>query len=138
MERQEIMATETTNEDREGTGRTTHEQPEATREQIREDQHRFGQAQDSYRQKAEHQADAVKLQVQMANETGRQAVSDYIRAVTRGYQAFIPQAAVDPRRVIDYAADFIVQSTELQRTILHELVGAAQINARAAASVNDR
>jgi len=108
------------------------QQSEATREQIREDQHRFGQAQDSYRQKVEHQADEVKQQLQKANQTGRQAVGEYVRALTRGYQAFIPQAMIDPRQAIDFAADFIVQTTELQRSVLHELVGAGQLNARAA------
>ena len=74
----------------------------------------------------------VKQQLQDANEAGRQAVGEYVRALTRGYQAFIPQAVIDPRQVIDFAADFVVQTTELQRSVLHELVGAGQLNARAA------
>ena len=128
------MATQTNRESRERADEATGngQQSEATREQIREDQHRFGQAQDSYRQKVEHQADEVKQQLQKANQTGRQAVGEYVRALTRGYQAFIPQAMIDPRQAIDFAADFIVQTTELQRSVLHELVGAGQLNARAA------
>jgi len=74
----------------------------------------------------------VKQQLQDANETGRQAVGEYVRALTRGYQAFIPQAVIDPRQAIDFAADFVVHTTELQRSMLHELVGAGQLNARAA------
>ena len=128
------MPTQTTREARERADEATGngQQNEATREQIREDQHRFGQAQDRYQQKVEHQADEIKQQLQKANETGRQAVGEYVRAMTRGYQAFIPQSVIDPREAIDFAADFIVQTTELQRSVLHELVSASQLNARAA------
>lgn len=128
------MATQTNRESRERADEAAGngQQSEATHEQIREDQHRFGQAQASYRQKVDHQADEVKQQLQDANEAGRQAVGEYVRALTRGYQAFIPQAVIDPRQVIDFAADFVVQTTELQRSVLHELVGAGQLNARAA------
>ncbi|MBV8942079.1 MAG: hypothetical protein JO240_10125 [Solirubrobacterales bacterium] len=130
----QTMPAQTNTEARERADEATGngQQSEATREQIREDQHRFGQAQDSYRQKVEHQADEVQQQLQKANQTGRQAVGEYVRALTRGYQAFIPQAVIDPRQAIDFAADFIVQTTELQRSVLHELVGAGQLNARAA------
>lgn len=127
------MATQTSRESRERADEATgNGQQSDTREQIREDQHRFGQAQDSYRQKVDRQADEVKLQLQTASETGQQAVGEYVRALTRSYQAFIPQAVIDPRQAIDFAADFIVQATELQRSVLHELVGASQLNARAA------
>jgi len=128
------MATQTNRESRERADEATGngQQDEAAHAQIREDQHRFGQAQESYRQKVDHQADEVKQQLQDANEAGRQAVGEYVRALTRGYQAFIPQAVIDPRQAIDFAADFVVQTTELQRSVLHELVGAGQLNARAA------
>jgi hypothetical protein len=106
-------------------------QDEATREQVRADQDRFAQLQDRYQQQAQDQAEEVKRQLQHANESGREALAQYVRALTRGYQAFIPQAVIDPRQVIDIAADVAVQGFELQRSLLHELVNAGQNNARA-------
>jgi len=106
--------------------------PTKSETRIRQGQDRFAELQDRYQEQAQEQADEVKRQLQQANETSREAVGQYIRAVSRGYQAFIPQAVIDPRQAIDLASDVAVQSFELQRSVLHELVSAGQVNARAA------
>jgi chorismate mutase len=113
-------------------GEGNGQRSDATREQIRGDQDRFAQLQERYQQQAREQADEAKQQLQQANETGREAVAQYVRALTRSYQAFLPQAAIRPHQAIDFAADVLVQGFELQRSVLHELVGAGQVNARAA------
>jgi hypothetical protein len=126
------MATQTDNEQRSRSQKSGHQPSEPTREQIREDQDHFAQLQESYQSQAHQQADEVKRQLQQATETGREALGQYVRGVARGYQAFIPQSVVDPHQAIDFVFDFIVQTADLQRSVVHELVGAGRVNARAA------
>ena len=131
------MATQTESQSR-SRGQNGQEQSEPTRvseptrEQIREDQDRFDRLQERYQEQAHEQADEVKQQLQRANEIGRDALGQYVRGLTRGYQAFIPQAVVDPHQVVDFAFDFALHAAELQRSFLHELVGAGRVTARAA------
>ena len=113
------------------------EQSEPTREQIRRDQDRFAGLQDRYQGQAQQQAEEAKQQLQQANEIGREALGQYVRGVVRGYQAFIPQAVIDPHQTIDFAFDFAVQVAELQRSVVHELLGAGQTSARAASRAAD-
>lgn len=127
------MPTQT--ESRSRTEKNGQEQGGATRAQIRQDQDRFGRLQDRYQDQAQQQAEEVKQQLQQANETGREALGQYVRGVVRGYQAFIPQAVIDPHQAIDFAFDFAVQVAELQRSVVHELLGAGQVSARAASRV---
>ena len=75
--------------------------------------------------------------MRQANEIARQALSQYLRAATRGYQAFVPQVAINPRQAVDLAADFVVQATEIQRSLFHELISRGQLNARAASRAVD-
>jgi hypothetical protein len=125
-------ARERTHEARERSGAGNGQPQDApTKEQISGDQDRFADLQERYQQQAHQQAVEVKRQLQQANETGREALAQYVRALTRGYQAFLPQAVIDPRSAIDLASDVAVQGFELQRSVLHELVGAGQVNARA-------
>jgi hypothetical protein len=119
-------------EQRSASQKNGHEHSEPTREQIREDQDHFAQLQESYQSQAHEQADAVKRQLQQATETGREALGQYVRGVARGYQAFIPQSVMDPHQAIDFVFDFVVQTAELQRSVVHEWVGAGRTNARAA------
>jgi hypothetical protein len=130
------VVTKTETRERAGEGNGQREN-DATREQIREDQERFGRRQDQYQQQAQEQADEVKRQLQRANETGREAVGQYVLALTRSYQALLPQAVIDPRRTIDFAADFVVQAAELHRSLLQELISAGQANTRAAVRVTE-
>lgn len=123
---------QTDTESRSQAQKNGQEHSEPTREQIREDQDHFAQLQDSYQSQAHQQADEVKRQLQQATETGREALGQYVRGVARGYQAFIPQSVMDPHQAIDYVFDFVVQTAELQRSVVHELVGAGRVNARAA------
>ena len=125
------MAATTETDNRRGE-KNGQQDSEPTREQIRDDQDRFARLQERYQDETRQQADEVKGQLQQANETGREALGQYVRGVTRAYQAFIPQAVVDPHQTIDFVFDFVVQSAELQRSALHELVGAGQSTARAA------
>ena len=131
------MATQTESQSR-SRGQNGQEQSEPTRvseptrEQIREDQDRFDRLQERYQEQAHEQADEVKQQLQRANEIGRDALGQYVRGLTRGYQAFIPQAVVDPHQAVDFAFDFAVQTAELQRSLVHELVGGGRVTARAA------
>jgi ElaB/YqjD/DUF883 family membrane-anchored ribosome-binding protein len=125
------MATQTENEQRSRSPKSGQQQSEPTREQIREDQDHFAQLQESYQSQAHQQADEVKRQLQQATETGREALGQYVRGVARGYQAFIPQSVIDPHQAVDFVFDFIVQTADLQRSVVHELVGAGRTNARA-------
>ena len=103
----------------------------ATRGQIRRDEDRFAELQERYQQQAQEQAEEVKRQLQQANEIGREALGQYVRAITRGSQAFLPQAVIDPGQAIDLVSDVLVQTVELQRSALHELVGVGQVSTRA-------
>src|SRR5947209_17947370 len=67
----------------ESRGQNGQEQSEPTRGQIREDQDRFARLQERYQEQAHEQADEVKQQLQRANETGREAVGQYVRGLTR-------------------------------------------------------
>ena len=101
-------------------------------DQIREGQNRFAEVQERYLQQVEEQAEEVKRELQQANELGRQAVGQYVNAVASGYQAFFPPAVVDPRQTIDFATDLVVQTAEMQRSFLNELIGLGQANASVA------
>lgn len=103
----------------------------AARGQIRREEDRFAELQKRYQEQTQEQAEEVKRQLQQANETGREALAQYVRAITRGSQAFLPQAVIDPRQAIDLVSDVLVQTVELQRSALHELVGVGQVGTRA-------
>lgn len=126
------MATQTKTESRRQDQTNGQEHSEPTPEQLRKEQDRFARLQQSYQDQAHHQVDDVKRQLEEANETGREALGQYVRGVTRGYQALMPQATIDPHQAIDLVYDFAVQTAELQRSLVHELVGAGRVNARAA------
>ena len=101
-------------------------------EKIRESQRRFAQGQERFLKQAEEQAEEVKHELQQANELGRQAADQYVHAMASGYQAFIPPAVIDPRPTIDFAADWVVQTVELQRSLLTALIGAGSATASVA------
>jgi hypothetical protein len=101
---------------------------DGTREEIRQGQHGVAQEQEGYQQQAEE----VKQGLQQANELGREAVGRYVRAFTSGYEAFITQPVMDPRQTIDFATEFVVQTAELQRSFLNEVISVGQVNAQAA------
>jgi hypothetical protein len=103
-------------------------------DQIREGQNRFAEVQERYLQQVEEQAEEVKRELQQANELGRQAVGQYVNAMASGYQAFVPPAVIDPRQTIDFAADLVVQTAELQRSFLNELLSLGQGNSSPAAA----